>query len=120
MLRSFDYAVQSVFLGLASSRGRSPGLIRAEDRVSVAPWAAAWFNRVGRAYVTEYVAAMAASNLLPPMQDSRRTMLELLLLDKALHEIDADLTHRLEWVGIPLRGALRLLGCDPADTESCL
>src|SRR5262249_11137008 len=32
MVRSLDYAARSVLLGLASSRGRSPGVIRPEDR----------------------------------------------------------------------------------------
>jgi maltose alpha-D-glucosyltransferase/alpha-amylase len=113
MVRSFDYAVQSVFLGLASSRGRSPGLIREEDRNAVAPWVLAWYNRVARVYVTEYLTAMGDSSILPPAEYARRTLLELFLLEKALHEIDSDLTHRPDWVAIPLRAALRLLGVDP-------
>ena len=55
LIRSFDYAVQSVLFGLASNRGRSPGLIRAEDQPSLAPWATAWYDRVAREFVTEYV-----------------------------------------------------------------
>jgi maltose alpha-D-glucosyltransferase/alpha-amylase len=115
LIRSFDYAVQSVLYGLASSRGRSPGLIRAEDQPALAPWATAWYDRVAREYVTEYVRGMGPSELLPRTEESLRTFLELLVLEKALQEIDSDLTHRPEWVAIPLRGALRLLGYDPND-----
>jgi maltose alpha-D-glucosyltransferase/alpha-amylase len=120
MVRSFDYAGQSVLLGLASPRGRSPGLIRSEDRHAVSPWASAWFGRVARAYVAEYMTAMEGSHLLPPAEDSRRTLLELLLLEKALHEADLELTYRPEWLTIPLRGALRLFGCDPSSPDLCL
>jgi maltose alpha-D-glucosyltransferase/alpha-amylase len=120
MVRSFDYAVQSVFFGLASSRGRSPGLIRAEDRHAVAPWVTAWYNRVARAYVMEYLAALGDSPIIPAGEYGRRTLLELLLLEKALHEADSDLTNRPAWLAIPLRGALRLFGCDPSETDLCL
>jgi maltose alpha-D-glucosyltransferase / alpha-amylase len=120
MVRSFDYAVQSVLYGLASSRGRSPGLIRAEDLAVLTPWATAWYDRVAREFVTEYAVAMGSSELLPQSEEKLRNFLELLALEKALHEIDFDLTHRPAWVAIPLRGALRLLGCDPNDPELCL
>ena len=117
LIRSFDYAVQSVLFGLASNRGRSPGLIRAEDQPALAPWATAWYDRVAREFVTEYVGAMGESELLPRSEGSIRNFLELLVLEKALQEIDSDLTHRPEWVAIPLRGALRLLGYDANDPE---
>ncbi|HVL16244.1 MAG TPA: maltose alpha-D-glucosyltransferase [Gemmata sp.] len=112
MIRSLDYAAQSVLYGLASSRGRSPGLIRTEDQPVLEPWATAWYDRVAREFVTGYMAAMGDSELLPRGEESLRTFLELLVLEKALTEIDSDLTHRPEWVSIPLRGALRLLGSD--------
>ncbi|MCI0699527.1 MAG: maltose alpha-D-glucosyltransferase [Planctomycetia bacterium] len=115
MVRSFDYAVQSVFFGLASSRGRSPGLIRVEDRGVVGGWATAWYNRVAHEYVTEYISAMIGTGLLPSSEEHLSMFLELLILEKALQEIDLELTHRPDWLGIPLRGALRVLGCDLND-----
>ena len=42
-------------------------------------------------------------------------LLELILLEQALLEIDAELAERPDWVVIPLRGAVRLLGQDPAN-----
>ncbi len=120
IVRSFDYAVQSVLFGLASSRGRSPGLVREEDINAIAPWATAWYDRIARVYVTEYVTAMEGSNLLPHTEQGRRTLFEVLLLEKALQEADHELTHRPEWLAIPLRGALRVFGCDTSDTDICL
>ena len=39
MVRSLDYAVQSVLLGVTDVRGRPPGMIRPEDRPALEPWA---------------------------------------------------------------------------------
>ena len=89
----------------------------AEDQPALAPWATAWYDRVAREFVTEYVRAMGETPLLPRTEESLRTFLELLVIEKALHEIDSDLAHRPEWVAIPLRGALRLLGYDANDPE---
>ena len=120
MLRSFDYAVQSVLFGLASSRGRSPGLIRGEDQAALAPWATAWYERVANVFVSEYISAMANTGLLPASDSAIRTFLELFLLEKSLQQIDSELTHRPAWVAIPLRGALRLLGCMSDALGQCL
>jgi maltose alpha-D-glucosyltransferase/alpha-amylase len=117
MVRSFDYALQCVFFELGSTRGRSPGHVRPEDRAVLGPWARAWFNEVSHAFAAEYTAAMADSGLLPPTEDRLRMFLELVILEKALLEIDQELTRRPEWLAVPLRGALRVLGCAPPDPE---
>src|SRR5581483_11920140 len=102
MLCSFDYAAQSVFFGLVSSRGRSPGLIRVEDRPALGAWVSAWYYRVAREYVTEYVAGMAGSGLLPATEERVGMFLELLVLEKALQEIDFNLMQRPDWLAISL------------------
>jgi maltose alpha-D-glucosyltransferase/alpha-amylase len=120
MIRLFDYAVQRVLYGLASSRGRSPGLIRAEDRVGLRPWATAWLDRVAREYVSQYIKLMEHSELLPRTEETLRSFLEPLLLEKTLQEIDYDLSHRPCWIAIPLRSALRLVGASHSDPEIAL
>ena len=45
----------------------------------------------------------------------RIDLLELLILEKVLAEVDAELEHRPEWVIIPLRSVIRLLATDPDD-----
>jgi maltose alpha-D-glucosyltransferase/alpha-amylase len=112
MVRSFDYAARSVLLGLASSRGRSPGVIRPEDRPSLEPWADAWVNRVAREFVAAYVGMVEPAGLLAPTQGARRTMLELFLLEKAIQEVESELVSRPTWAEIPLRGILRMMGAD--------
>ena len=121
MVRSFDYAVQSVLLGLSNGRGRPLGTIRPEDRPLLAPWAEAWYVRVVSQFVQAYTEVIGPSGLLPSTpKPAAPDLLELLLLEKALAEIDAELTGRREWIVIPLQAAVRILEQDPADPGSRL
>ncbi|VTS04192.1 maltose alpha-D-glucosyltransferase [Tuwongella immobilis] len=120
MLRSFDYAAQSVLRGLANHRGRSPGVIRTEDRAILSKWADAWCDCVSREFVSEYRRKIDDTRLLPPSESATSTLIELFLLEKAILEIDYDLAFRPEWAVIPLRAILRLMGesvddlCEPS------
>jgi len=115
MVRSFDSAVQSALFGMTDDRGRSPGMIRPEDQPSLEPWAHAWYDHVARQFVQTYIQTVQHTGLLPRTEAASYTLLELLLLDKAFAQIDAALSERQDWVRIPLRGAVRLLGQTPAD-----
>ena len=53
----------------------------------------------------EHVAAVGAA----PAEENRRVLLELLLLEKALHEAAAELAVGSERLVVPLRGILRLM-----------
>jgi maltose alpha-D-glucosyltransferase/alpha-amylase len=109
MIRSFDYCLQSVLLGLTSSKGRPQGMIRAEDQPILAPWVEIWYNRVSREFVSSYINSMGVTDLLPPAEESRRALLDILLLERALQEADLELSTRPHWAIIPLRGAVQLL-----------
>ena len=115
LVRSLDYAVQSVLLGVTDVRGRPPGMIRPEDRPSLEPWAFSWYDHVSREFIAAYFQAIPPAGLLPQTEEASYDFLELYLLEKALLQTDAELTNRLDWVIIPLRGAVRLLGHDPTD-----
>ena len=92
MVRSFDYVVQSVLLGIADPRGRPPGVIRPEDRAALEPWAHRWYEYVAREFVGAYVEDMKPTELLPGTTLGIFNLLELLLLEKALLEIDLELS----------------------------
>jgi maltose alpha-D-glucosyltransferase/alpha-amylase len=109
LLRSVDAAVRGVLLGLGSSRGRSPGLVRPEDRVALEPWARAWWERMAREFTGAYSAAVAGTGLLPTDSGRQALLLDVLLLEEALQEIAAELDTRLDWVVVPLQAALNLL-----------
>jgi maltose alpha-D-glucosyltransferase/alpha-amylase len=115
MIRSFDYAVQSVLLGLSNDRGRPPGTIRPEDRPLLTPSAEVWYARVVGQFVQSYIEGLVPSRLLPEPESARSSLLELLLLEKALAEIDAELTGGRDWIIIPLQAAVRILGQDAAE-----
>jgi len=54
--------------------------------------------------------------LIPSDQNQLHLLLRVQLLEKALYELGYELNNRPEWVGIPLRGILRILS--EFDTES--
>ena len=117
MVRSLDSAVQSALLGVIDVRGRSPGMIRPEDRPALEPWADAWYDHAARQFVQTYTEAIQPAGLLPATEPACFALLELLLLEKALLQVEAALFERRDWVEIPLRGAIRLLEGSPVEPE---
>ncbi len=109
MVRSLDAAVYSALFGMTDDRGRSPGMIRPEDRRVLEPWAHAWYDHVARQFVQVYIQSVQSTGLLPRTEEGSYNLLGLLLLEKAFAQIDAALSESVEWVAIPLRGAVRLL-----------
>ncbi|MDB5310341.1 MAG: trehalose synthase/putative maltokinase [Gemmataceae bacterium] len=109
MIRSFDYAVQITHLGLSSRRGRPQGVIRDEDVPTLGPWAEAWYQWVAREFATAYMDAVGQAGLLPSGDEERRQLLELFMLEKALHEVESELASGSEKIVIPMRGILRLM-----------
>jgi maltose alpha-D-glucosyltransferase/alpha-amylase len=49
-------------------------------------------------------------------EEHTRALIELFTLEKALYEIRYELDNRPDWVGIPIRGILDLLG-EPSGEE---
>jgi maltose alpha-D-glucosyltransferase/alpha-amylase len=113
LMQSFDYAAGSVLHGLSTGKGRPPGLVRPEDRAKLAGWSAAWVEYVGAEFAATYLENVEAAGLLPATPEARGRLLHLLVLEKALQEIDGELTFRRDWVIIPLQAAVRLLGEAP-------
>jgi maltose alpha-D-glucosyltransferase/alpha-amylase len=95
MLRSFDYAAA------AAAIGEPP-----EAEAATAAWAAA----VSDAYLQEYMAVAGTASFMPRTPEETRLLLDVMLIEKALYELRYELNSRPDWVGIPLRGLLSLLG----------
>jgi len=105
MLRSFDYAVESVLAGnVAGSR------LRREDIPQARPWGTRWSRFVSRCFVESYLVTATAGGLLPTDRDEVDVLLDIHLLDKAVYEIAYELNNRPDWVTIPLGGVERVLG----------
>ena len=71
--------------------------------------AAAWRDGAIRGFLEGYLEAASDAPFVPRDHDQFTRWLDLYLLDKALHELEYELSHRPDWVPIPLRGVARLL-----------
>jgi len=105
MLRSFHYAAFGTLLS-----ERVGGAIRPEDVPRLEPWAHFWYRWVAAAYLRAYLAAARGAPFLPPTTEGTAALLEAASLAKVLYELGYELNNRPEWVAIPLRGLLEILG----------
>lgn len=105
MLRSFDYA-SWYWLVKAATEGN----LRVEDVPAARPWARLWSRVTGRVFLSAYLPSMQNAGLLPSDEEQIRDLLHILLLEKSLYELGYEIGHRPEWVGVPLRGIVELLG----------
>ncbi|TME16010.1 MAG: maltose alpha-D-glucosyltransferase [Chloroflexi bacterium] len=97
MLRSFDYAANEAHRIY-------------HDRQTLDRAARFWRDNVSQAFLREYLATAGGASFLPVTNDERQILLETYLLEKALYEIRYELNSRPDWVRIPLRGILDLMG----------
>jgi maltokinase len=99
MLRSFDYAAQSVL----RERAGSPA-----DFEALTPLAEAWRDRNREAFLTGYTQTEGIQRLLPGDATSFQRVLDAFELDKAIYELGYEEAYRPDWVEIP-RGAIARL-----------
>ena len=59
-------------------------------------------------FLDGYMPAVHASGLLPPREATDR-LLRIFELEKAVYELRYELTHRPDWVPVPVAGITRLL-----------
>jgi len=105
MLRSFQYAPYAVLFGAA------PGsYVRPEDVPQLETGARFWYQWVSASFLRAYLAESAKGAFLPTKSESIDTLLNAFLLEKALYEIVYEMNNRPDWVRIPLRGVLELVG----------
>jgi maltose alpha-D-glucosyltransferase/alpha-amylase len=109
MIRSFHYASFSALHSSNGGRVQLPGIIRAEDRAVLKPWALAWYLAVSTLFLRSYLTRAAEAVFLPRSADELKALFEAFLLDKAIAELGHELKNRPNWVGIPLQGLLELL-----------
>jgi maltose alpha-D-glucosyltransferase / alpha-amylase len=103
MLRSFDYAQSSALLGIAASRP--------EDLARLEPLARRWDIEARRVFLAAYEEASGGGVLFRSLAEVRG-LLALFELEKAFYELRYELDNRPDWVAIPVRGILRLIGAE--------
>jgi maltose alpha-D-glucosyltransferase / alpha-amylase len=104
MIRSFQYAAYSPLIKDASGV-----VVRDEDRERLEGWAEAWYSWVSSAFLSGYFSA-ANPTLLPASESELEKLLDAYLFEKAIYELGYELNNRPDWLQIPTRGLLQLLG----------
>jgi malto-oligosyltrehalose trehalohydrolase len=103
LLRSLSYAAATAARDLPDASPHRLGL-------------SAWEKRASRAFLDAYLVAVKGAPSVPADVGECERVIRFFMLEKAFYEIAYELANRPEWVDIPLRGALELLG-DGGDAE---
>jgi len=101
MLRSFSYASQAALRSQQAS----------EDRLAaLQAWAHFWAECVSAVFLKSYLTTAGRQSWIPQAPEDLKLQLNTMLLEKALYELRYELNLRPDWVRIPLRGILDLVG----------
>jgi trehalose synthase-fused probable maltokinase len=68
-----------------------------------------WRDQSTDCFLSAYQETMGSSELWPDEAEDTKAMLNFFLLEKALYEVEYELSYRPAWVSVPLRGVLRVL-----------
>jgi maltose alpha-D-glucosyltransferase/alpha-amylase len=101
MLRSYAYAAATA--SRADER-LGPASRRASDIARV------WQGLVSEAFRTAYEEGTRGTPIFVEDEGTRRALLDLHLLRKALYEIEYEASHRPDWIDIPVAGVLDIIG----------
>jgi maltose alpha-D-glucosyltransferase/alpha-amylase len=101
MLRSLDYAAWAALFA------RAP--LRPDGMEVERPLAEQWEEAARESFLKGYLETVGNIPSLPGDPESRRLLLDLFTLEKALYEICYEAANRPDWLRIPVRGVLRLL-----------
>jgi maltose alpha-D-glucosyltransferase/alpha-amylase len=107
MLRSFDYA-RHVAIRDAVERGVVEESGDAYELLEI--WGQCWYSWMAASFVRSYLATSAGAAYLPASIADTAALLEVFMLEKAIYELGYEMGSRPDWAGIPLRGALDILG----------
>jgi maltose alpha-D-glucosyltransferase/alpha-amylase len=101
LVRSIDYSTTAAYeRALRAAPDESGRLARALG---------VWRDRSSATFVEAYREAMTDARLWPRGAAESARLLDFFLIEKALYEIEYELSHRPQWVRVPLAGILRVL-----------
>jgi len=101
LIRSIDYSVIAAFDRALRVAPDEQGKLAAALRE--------WRDRAAEAFQTAYRESMTNTRLWPADPHATDAMVNFFLLEKAIHEIEYELAHRVEWLRLPVAGLLRML-----------
>ncbi|MGE5498396.1 MAG: maltose alpha-D-glucosyltransferase [Syntrophothermus sp.] len=96
MLRSFHYAVYSVFFQRSK--------IRPDETLIMQPWIEPWYYYIAGAFLNSYLEVIKAFGIVPENKEELNILLNSYLIDKSIYEIGYELNNRPDWVIIPMQG----------------
>ena len=105
MIRSLHYAASQGYFRQAQMGAFGPDEL-ATQRVA----AQLWYRWSSSAFLKAYLRTAADQAFLPKRRDQLQLLLDLLLLDKAVYELNYELNNRPDWIEVPLRGIVDLIG----------
>lgn len=109
MVRSFSYSAYGALLSKNPLRGQTPGVIRPEDVAVLEPWTRYWYVWVSAGFLQSYLEHASAGTFLPQSREELKILFDVLLLEKAFHELLHELIHRPEMLPVPIKGLLQML-----------
>lgn len=101
MLRSIGYAASA---SLFERAGDDPS-----EWERLEPWALEWERMARERFLRGYLARSHEGHFLPPDRESQFALLDFFEIDKALYELGYELSHRPNWIHIPLRGIRQVI-----------
>jgi maltose alpha-D-glucosyltransferase/alpha-amylase len=104
MIRSLHYVSNAAVLHYLQSQAAGT-----HDEARLRDAASRWYSWMSRAFLETYLIAADGASFIPRTREQIDTLLSLLLLEKALYELNYELNNRPEWVEVPLRGIHELL-----------
>jgi maltose alpha-D-glucosyltransferase/alpha-amylase len=106
LIRSIDYSVTA-----ALERALR---VSHDEQGKLATALAGWRDRATEAFLIAY--RETASQQVWP-SNSAEQMLDFFLVEKAFYEIEYELSHRPDWLRVPLTGILRILSTQPNEAS---
>jgi maltose alpha-D-glucosyltransferase / alpha-amylase len=104
MIRSYGYAAYAALFAFA--------LQTPSDYAALEPWARTWQHWTVDAFLKGYLGGTSDTSLLPRSRATRRALLSVFTLEKALRELAYELHNRPDWVRVPLVGLHTLIRTD--------
>jgi len=101
LVRSIDYSTTAALERALRSAPDESG--------RVAQALGVWRERSSATFVQAYREAMTDARLWPRAAADSDRLLDFFLIEKALYEVEYELSHRPHWVRVPLAGILRIM-----------
>jgi maltose alpha-D-glucosyltransferase/alpha-amylase len=104
MIRSFDYAAQTVL------QNQVVGMMHSRDEYPVfQAWATFWSRWISSRFLGAYLTTAAGASFLPREQCEVKLLLDVFLLEKAVYELGYEINNRPTWVRVPIAGIQQVL-----------